>query len=191
MNAFNEELPRDAGTGMSIEPATGGFWANLKLIRPVAWVIALALFFGLLAVFWIYIWPSQSADEAARTPFALKIFASLAASTFCLVYVLLVGYVHVDAKRRGMRYVMWTLLAMFIGNFIGIILYFLMRDPMPTPCPKCSKLSAQSFTFCPHCGAELMRTCRVCHKKLGAGWSNCAYCGTPVTGQAGSSMPTA
>jgi RNA polymerase subunit RPABC4/transcription elongation factor Spt4 len=90
-----------------------------------------------------------------------------------------------------MRYVMWTLLAIFIWNFIGTILYFLMRDPMPTPCPKCGKLSAQSFTFCPSCGVELMRTCRVCHRKLGPGWSNCAYCGTSLASQAGSSAPSA
>jgi Double zinc ribbon len=191
MNTFNEKFPRDPGTGMGMEPATGGFWANLKLIRPVAWAVALILFFGMLALFWLVIWPSQSADEAARTPYAVKILAPFAAGAFCLVYTLLVGFVHVDAKRRGMRYVMWTLLAIFIQNFIGIILYFLMRDPMPTPCPKCSRLSAQSFTFCPSCGSELMRTCRVCHKKLGQGWSNCAYCGTSLTGQMGSSAPTA
>ncbi len=46
------------------------------------------------------------------------------------VLVLLIGYVYADAKRRGMRYVMWTLLAIFIPNAIGIILYFVMRDPL-------------------------------------------------------------
>jgi hypothetical protein len=182
---------RDPGTGMSIEPATGTFWGNLKLIRPVAWIVALVLSLGMLGLFWLVIWPHQSPDEAARTPYAVKVCVPLLVSSFLFIYVLLVGYVHVDAKRRGMRYVMWTLLAIFIWNFIGTILYFLMRDPMPTPCPKCGKLSAQSFTFYPHCGAELMRTCRVCHRKLGPGWSNCAYCGTSLTGQAGSSAPPA
>jgi len=190
MSAFNEKFPRDPGTGMSVEPSTGGFWANLKLIRPVAWVIALVFFFGMPCVFWIGVWPHSDPHEMARTPLALKVFLPILAGTVGLVYVLLIGFVHVDAKRRGMRYVMWTLLAIFIGNFIGIILYFLMRDPMPTPCPKCNKLSAQSFTFCPSCGTELMRTCKVCHRKLGAGWSNCAYCGTSLAAQAGSSAPS-
>ena len=187
MSTFSDRFP---GNEMSPQQPRG-FWGNVGLIRPVAWVVAFALFFGMMALFWLVIWPSQGADEAARTPYAVKVCVPLIIASFLFVYVLLVGYVHVDAKRRGMRYVMWTLLAIFIGNFIGIILYFLMRDPMPTPCPKCGKMSAASFTFCPHCGSELMRTCRVCHKKLGVGWANCAYCGTPVTGQTGSSAPPA
>jgi hypothetical protein len=186
MNTFNE---RDSVSGMSPAP-TGGFWANVGLIRPAAWVVALALFFGMQALFWLIIWPQTHPDELEKLSDVGKICLPVLAGAFLAIYVLLIGFVYVDAKRRGMRYVMWTLLAIFIGNGIGIILYFLMRDPMPTPCPKCSRLSAASFTFCPHCGAELMRTCRVCHKKLGVGWVNCAYCGTPVTGQAGSSAPT-
>jgi hypothetical protein len=189
MNTFNEKFPRDPGIGT--EPATGGFWHNLGLIRPVAWVVAFGLFFGMLALFFLVIWPLQNPIEAARTPYAVKVCVPLLISIILFVDVLLVGFVHVDAKRRGMRYVMWTLLAIFIQNFIGIILYFVMRDPMPTPCPKCGKLSAQSFTFCPDCGTELMRTCRVCHKKLGPGWSNCAYCGTSLAGQTGTSTPAA
>ena len=30
---------------------------------------------------------------------------------------------------------LWTLLAIFIPNAIGIILYFILRDPVPVPCP--------------------------------------------------------
>lgn len=190
MNTFNERVPGDPVSGVSVASA-GGFWANVKLIRPAAWVVAFALFFGMQAIFWLVIWPQAHPDEMEKLSDVGKICLPILAGAFLAIYVLLIGFVYVDAKRRGMRYVMWTLLATFIGNGIGIILYFLMRDPMPTPCPKCSRLSAQSFTFCPSCGAELMRTCKVCHRKLGAGWSNCAYCGTSLTGQAGSSAPTA
>jgi hypothetical protein len=188
MSAFNERFPQESGGVIGSEPAKGGFWANLKLIRPVAWFVAVGLFLGIQGLFWWVVWPHAHPDELEKLSDFGKICIPLLASTFLFVYVLLVGYVHVDAKRRGMRYVMWTLLAIFINNFIGIILYFLMRDPMPSPCPKCGKLSPQSFTYCPDCATELMRTCKVCHKKLGAGWSNCAYCGTPLTGQTGSSM---
>jgi Double zinc ribbon len=190
MNTFNEPLPGNSGTGTSLEPARRGFWGNLGLIRPVAWVIAAFLFVGMQLLFWLVIWPQVHADEMARMPLGLQIFLPLLASSVAVFYVLIVGFVYVDAKRRGMRHVMWTWLVAVIPDFIGVILYFVMRDPMPTPCPKCSRLSAQSFTFCPSCGAELMRTCRVCHKKLGQGWANCAYCGT-TTAQAGSSAPTA
>jgi hypothetical protein len=189
MNTFNEQFPGSSGTGMETMPR--GFWGNLRSIRPVAWVIALILFFGMQALFWFVIWPQSHPDDLAKLGEVGRICLPLLMSSFLFVYVLLIGFIHMDAKRRGMRYVMWTLLAMFIPNAIGIILYFVMRDPMPTPCPKCNRLSAQSFTFCPSCGSELMRTCRVCRKKLGQGWANCAYCGTSLTAQAGSSAPTA
>jgi hypothetical protein len=191
MNSFNEQFPGNPLAESGLESTPHGFWGNLGLIQPVTWTIALILFFGMQALFWFVIWPQSHPADLAKLGEAGRICLPLLASSFLLVYVLLIGFIRVDAKRRGMRYVLWTLLAIFIPNGIGIILYFVMRDPMPTPCPKCSRLSAQSFTFCPSCGSELMRTCRVCHKKLGQGWSNCAYCGTSVTGRVGSSAPTA
>jgi hypothetical protein len=48
--------------------------------------------------------------------------------------VLLNGYVYADAKRRGMRYVMWTWPAILIPNAIGVILYFVLRDPLLVNC---------------------------------------------------------
>jgi hypothetical protein len=188
MNAFNEQYPGASGTGMEQMPR--GFWANLGTIRPAAWVIAFIMFFGMQALFWFVIWPQTHPDELEKLSDVGKICLPLLASSVLFVYVLLIGFIYVDSKRRGMRYVMWTLLAIFIPDAIGIILYFILRDPMPTPCPKCGRFSAQSFTFCPSCGTELMRTCRVCHKKLGLGWLNCAYCGTPTAGQVGSSAST-
>ena len=64
--------------------------------------------------------------------------ASLVGVAFLGAYVLLVGYVFGDARRRGMNYVLWTLLSIFIPNAIGIILYFILRDPVPVPCPTCA-----------------------------------------------------
>ena len=190
MNTFNERFLGNSEHGSDMGQTPRGFWGNLGLIRPTAWVIAAVLFFGMQALFWLVIWPHRShQDNLDKLPAAGLVILPLLAGAFIAIYVLLIGFVYVDAKRRGMRYVMWTWLTIFVPYSIGIILYFVLRDPMPTPCPKCNRLSAQSFTFCPSCGTELMRTCRVCHKKLGAGWVNCAYCGTSLTSQAGSSAP--
>ena len=43
------------------------------------------------------------------------------------------GFIYADAKRRRMRHVMWAWLAL-VPYFIGVILYFILRDPLPTPC---------------------------------------------------------
>ena len=93
-------------------------------------------------------------------------------------YVLLVGYVYGDAKRRNMRYVMWTWLAILVPNGIGIILYFLLRDPWPVYCSRCGAAAQQGFAFCAHCGVGMAPACPKCQKVCQAGWSHCPYCGT-------------
>ena len=71
--------------------------------------------------------------------FLLAAFAGSVAAA----YVLLVGYVYGDSRRRGMNHVLWTLLAIFIPNAIGIILYFILREPVPLPCPACRDAGPQ------------------------------------------------
>jgi RNA polymerase subunit RPABC4/transcription elongation factor Spt4 len=88
--------------------------------------------------------------------------------------------VYADAKRRGMRYVMWTVLAIFIPNAIGIILYFILRDPLMKPCPGCSQVLKSGYTFCPHCGTSLLPTCPNCGRSVELGWANCPACGTKL-----------
>jgi hypothetical protein len=161
-----------------------GFWGNLKMIRPAAWAVAIILFLGMPALFLFIVYPNAHPDEMAKMPEVVRWCLPFLTGALLMAYVLLIGFVYVDAKRRGMRYVMWTLLAVFIPNAIGIILYFLMRDALPTPCPKCGFMTRGPFTFCPSCGTELMRACKVCHKKLEPGWVNCAYCGAPTGAQA-------
>jgi hypothetical protein len=117
---------------------------------------------------------------------------------FCLIflvlffYVLLVGYVYGDAKRRGMRYVMWTLLAIFIPNAIGIVLYFVLRDPLPSPCQTCGRSVPAGFAYCPKCGTLIKRVCDGCGRAVETDWMNCAYCGKKLGSSAtGASVSTA
>src|ERR1700722_7793062 len=174
MNTFNEKIQGDSGTGSGKRQIPRGFWGNLGLIRPAAWVVAVALLIGMQFLFWYVAWPQSHPDEMARMPFALKVFLPILAGMTCFIYVLLVGFIYVDAKRRGMRQVMWTLLAIFIPNAIGIILYFVMRDPLPVTCASCHTSVLSKFTFCPSCGAPMRPTCPQCGKAVEMGWSHCA-----------------
>lgn len=92
-------------------------------------------------------------------------------------YVLLIGYVNGDAKRRGMRSAVWTWVAALVPNALGIILYFLLRDPLLVHCPNCGTQSRKGFQFCPKCGTELAPACPSCQKPVERGWSVCPYCG--------------
>jgi RNA polymerase subunit RPABC4/transcription elongation factor Spt4 len=107
-----------------------------------------------------------------------KIFLSLFVPLIAVVYILLVGYIYGDAKRRGMRALLWTLLAIFIPNAIGIILYFLLRDPMPMVCRGCGAAVKSAYTFCPNCSTPMWPPCTQCGRGIEHGWRHCPYCGT-------------
>jgi predicted amidophosphoribosyltransferase len=145
-----------------------------RIIAGVVYVLC-AIGFGLLFRY--------STDAGLQSsPEAGKLFLIFGTGLMLAIYVLLIGYVNGDARRRGMRYVMWTLLAMFIPNGIGIILYFILRDPPLKPCPQCSQILRPGFTFCPHCGTSLLPTCPNCGKNVEPGWLNCPQCGTKLPG---------
>jgi hypothetical protein len=94
--------------------------------------------------------------------------------------VMLIGFVYGDSKQRGMRHVMWTLLAIFLPDAIGIILYFILRDKLPTTCPHCGTKVVAKFAFCPNCGTSVKPTCPHCGQAVEVVWTNCAYCGTKL-----------
>jgi hypothetical protein len=99
------------------------------------------------------------------------------------IYVLVVGYVYGDARRRGMHHVLWTLLAIFIPNAIGVILYFILRDPVLVPCPSCGTPAKKGHAFCAGGGAAVRSECPQCRQPVEAGWRNCARCGVGPSGR--------
>jgi len=157
------------------------FGQELRVIPRAAWITGFAIYAAMTIPLFFFVIPSD--PEMGKWPEwgqALFVFG------FCLVVVpiiALIGYVYGDAKRRGMRYVMWTLLAIFIPDAIGVILYFVLRDPMPRPCPGCKAAVKHGFTFCPHCGSAVQPTCPNCGKGVEFGWMNCPHCGTRLPSQ--------
>jgi hypothetical protein len=151
------------------------FLDELRIIPRIAWLIAL-LVAGIPVWVFISIWIPRDAlvhnwSTSARITFVVWI------SIFFFAAMLLIGYINADARRRGMRYVMWTLLSIFIPYGIGIILYFVLRDPLLVSCSKCGALGRSSFVFCPKCGEGLSSSCTACKRAVEPGWNRCAYCG--------------
>ncbi|MBZ5542656.1 MAG: zinc ribbon domain-containing protein [Acidobacteriia bacterium] len=91
-------------------------------------------------------------------------------------FLLLFGYVNRDAHRRGMNSTLWTLLAIFVPYLIGLIIYFLMREPLPYGCPQCGATVSARFNFCPHCKYNLRPTCPKCAHVIQPGDAYCPYC---------------
>ena len=155
------------------------FREELRVIPRVAYVIAALVY--LAAVLCIVGFVLQQKPEPYSWPLVVKVIFTVLVPLPLTIYVLLIGYVYRDAKRRGMRHVMWTLLAALVPNAIGIILYFVLREPLLLPCPSCGAQTRPGFAFCPHCGAALARPCPACRRAVEAGWANCAYCGCKLT----------
>lgn len=98
------------------------------------------------------------------------------------IYFLFLGYVNVDAGRRGMSRALWTVVVMFIPNALGFILYFFMRQPLQATCPQCSARVETGFNFCPKCNFKLTPTCPSCQRTVHVGDTYCPYCGTGLGG---------
>jgi hypothetical protein len=159
------------------------FRDELRVIPRVAWIVGGFLYVALLCLI-AGLFFSSNDPGLREMPVVVKVFLPAFPPLLMFAFVVLIGYVYGDAKRRQMRYVMWTLLAIFIPDGIGIILYFILRDPLPKPCPACATPLRAGFVFCPHCGTALQKPCPNCGRGVEAGWAHCPHCGTKLTSPA-------
>ena len=154
------------------------FRKELSVIPRNAWIVAWVAYLGFTTPMFFYVLPHDpQMGQWPRWGQALFVYGIF---LFVFAFVALIGYVYGDAKRRGMRYILWTLLAIFVPDAIGIILYFILRDPLPISCPGCQNAVLSIYTFCPNCGTALRPYCSQCGKSVERGWINCGYCGTPL-----------
>jgi hypothetical protein len=134
-----------------------------KIVASVIWLLPLAMFFLVAG--------------AGGARHALPAFVFLVAAPPVLaVWALLVGYIYGDATRRRMNALLWTLLAIFVPNAIGVILYFILREPLPVFCNACGEATRRGTAYCPRCGAALGPVCPACGKPADPEWAFCAYC---------------
>lgn len=153
------------------------FGSNLKIIPRAAWIVSFFCYAALATVIAV---AAQHDSHMSQWPLAGRLAFMLSIPLVLLFFIPLYGYIYADAKRRGMRYVMWTLLAIFVPDAIGVILYFILRDALPAECPACHTSVLAKFTFCPKCGASVRPSCSQCGRIIEHGWANCAYCGAKV-----------
>jgi hypothetical protein len=159
------------------------FKDELKVIPDTARVIAMLAFIAATTGVACFVWMGHD-PGVARTPVAVRFLIMVVAGVIPTIYVLLIGYVFADAKRRGMHYVMWTLLVIFLPeSAIGFILYFILRDPLPATCPACGTSVRSKFVFCPSCGTSVKPTCSHCGKAVNVAWTHCAHCGSTLPGR--------
>ncbi len=154
------------------------FREETKIIPWAAWLTGFLVYAGMILIFIMFLFRQE--PEPAGWPLVAKAAFAALVPLPLFIFVLLVGYVYADAKRRRMNHVLWTLLAIFIPNALGIILYFILRDPAPKPCPNCGMMTGKGFAFCSNCGHALAQRCPNCGRGVESGWTHCGYCGSSL-----------
>ena len=104
-------------------------------------------------------------------------------SIFFAAFIFLTAYVNRDAARRGMNSFLWTILILIFlptWGLIGLVIYFLMREPLAYPCPQCSASVSARFNFCPNCKCNLQPSCPQCKREVSELDKFCPYCGNDL-----------
>ncbi|NOZ12062.1 MAG: zinc ribbon domain-containing protein [Acidobacteria bacterium] len=82
-----------------------------------------------------------------------------------------------DAKKRGLNPWLWAMVATFVPNFLGLILYLIVRYTVKKPCPHCGRGLQGNFNICPYCGTNLKLHCPECGEDVLEEWKVCPHCG--------------
>lgn len=167
------------------------FWDEFRIIPRWLIVTVIALF--LLAQVIAYmvnmeaarqgqIFPPELKDDPALAALALAGLVTLMSFVFASL-IFMIAYVNRDASRRGMNSALWTILVIvFIPTWglVGLIIYLLMREPLPYPCPQCGNTVGARFNFCPNCKCNLHPSCPNCKREVAETDKFCPYCGNDL-----------
>jgi hypothetical protein len=85
---------------------------------------------------------------------ATDVGAGLLFGILAAIWLMCLGFVFADARRRDMPAVAWMLMAMLVPNLLGFLLYFVLRKPLTTPCPSCGRAMSPEQPFCSWCGSS-------------------------------------
>jgi endonuclease/exonuclease/phosphatase (EEP) superfamily protein YafD len=100
-------------------------------------------------------------------------------------YVLLIGYVSRDVRRRNMEAALWILIAVVMPGGIGAVVYFLLRQPVLIRCPNCSTELTSGVHFCPQCRFQVAPVCGQCFRGVQTTDAFCPQCGHDISQDGG------
>jgi len=130
--------------------------------------------------------PDARPTEFHENPAVAVLIVLAAATGLALIttsLLMMLGYVYRDAKRRDMNPALWTLLVAVLvpsSVLIGFVIYLLVRDPLPYPCPRCSTSVGPRFNFCPNCKNDLHPSCPNCKQEIAETDKFCPNCGNEL-----------
>lgn len=139
------------------------------------------------------VWPWQFRDNHVAASFCVAGVVTVV-SILLGIWMMALGYVYRDAKRRDMNPQLWIILCMLLSwpfFAIGFILYFQVREPLPYPCPRCSTLVGARFNFCSNCKCNLHPSCPNCKREVAETDKFCPFCAQDLSERAAGAAPRA
>ncbi|WP_053982560.1 zinc ribbon domain-containing protein [Niameybacter massiliensis] len=90
--------------------------------------------------------------------------------------------VYKDAKAHHMSAGLWTAVAILAPNFIGVIIYLVVRSNQEKiyTCSNCGVDVKEDYNMCPNCKSVFEKICHVCKRAINNDVAYCPYCGTEV-----------
>jgi RNA polymerase subunit RPABC4/transcription elongation factor Spt4 len=156
------------------------FKDEIRIISPWAFFIAALVLLAMVALLVLMMGKDPKAPSIW-----LRALMGVVGGALLGCYVVLIGYVNRDAGRRRMSRLLWTLIAIFVPNGLGIVLYFVLRKPRATNCSQCGAEIEPGFSFCPRCRNRLQPVCPHCQRSVNPGDKFCPYCGGDVESNPG------
>ena len=161
-----------ASEGTQGEPEQGD---GLRIIPMWSIVLAILVFIGVQIYF-------NSVPPPHRRPgtMPMHLIFGYTTGTALASYILLIGYVSRDVRRRAMSAPLWMLIVLVMPGGIGAVVYFLLRQPILMRCPNCTTELDSSVHFCPQCQFQVAPVCGQCYRGVKITDQYCAQCGHAV-----------
>lgn len=87
---------------------------------------------------------------------AILPFILLISLFFLFIPIVISVFVYKDAESRGMNGLIWALIVIFVPSYIGLIIYFVVRENEGAyECANCHASVKANQDYCPKCGASL------------------------------------
>lgn len=160
-------------------PEDGGSSDELKMIPLWSVILSIAVFISIQ--FLSFYHPAGQPPPPRHGNPILHVIGSYSWGVALASYVLLIGYISRDVKRRGMSAGIWMLVVLVMPGGIGAVVYFLLRQPMMSRCPSCRTEVASSFHFCPQCQFQMKPVCGQCFRGVHITDVYCVQCGHDLT----------
>ena len=128
---------------------------SVRTAAPI--IVSCAMLIGVVARFFSGTGAGRIPADSV-SPHVLEWLAGLGmgllAGVVIAVWVICLGYVYGDARRRAMPPILSTLMAAFIPNLLGFLIYFVIRRPIALPCAQCGQAMRVDHPFCSWCGYQ-------------------------------------